>query len=160
MPANAYVHSTPGVAGVARERPEWSAPGQIAAQQAVVRLGVQPDLVDPSVFVAQEQGALADAGLALEVRYLGWGEIMDSLADGGLDAGLISSVAFVSARALGHDLRIVAAGTVEQAAAPTRRLVVPERSTIQRAGDLVDHWVGVPALGSADHLMLQSWLTR
>ncbi len=136
-----------------------SGSNQIAGQPSALRLGLHPDAFDPSLDVAQEQGALADAGLTLEVRYLGWGEIMDSLAAGGLDVGLMSPVAFLSARALGHDLRIVAAGTAEQAAAPTRRLVVSDQSGIQRPGDLAGHWIGVLSLGSPDHLMLQSWLT-
>jgi hypothetical protein len=52
---------------------------QIGSVQSVVRLGLQPDLADPGVFVAEERGWLAEAGLALEVRHLGWGEIRDSL---------------------------------------------------------------------------------
>jgi NitT/TauT family transport system substrate-binding protein len=131
---------------------------QVVSRAGAIRLGVQPDLTDPSVFVAEDQGAPTDAGLALEVRRLGWGEIMDSLAAGGLDVGLMNPVAHLSARALGHDLRIVAAGSGEQATLPTRRLVVPGGSTMHTASDLANRWVGVAALGSPDHLMLQTWL--
>lgn len=132
---------------------------QILGAQAVIRVGVQPDLADAGLFVS-EQGALAEAGLGLEVRVLGWGEIMDSLSAGGLDVGLISPVAHLSARAMGHDLRVIAAGTAEEGSAPTRRLVVPPGSAIQRPADLVDRWVGVLSQGSPDHLMLQAWLGR
>ncbi len=133
---------------------------QVINQVRRLRLGMQSELAAPGLFVAQEGGALAGAGLALEIRRLGWGEIMDSLAAGGLDVGLIDPVAHLSARALGHDLRIVAAGSGEQASASTRSLVVPGRSTIQRVTDLADHWIGVTALGSPDHLMLQAWFGR
>jgi NitT/TauT family transport system substrate-binding protein len=160
VPHGFMVYSAPLLPSVGELRDRWSVDIQSPIQGRLLRLGLQPDLADPGVFVAQERGWLAEAGLALEVRHLGWGEIMDSLAAGGLDLGLISPTAHLSARALGHDLRVVAAGPAEPPAAPTRRLATPAGSPLDKAGDLVGRRVGVPALGGADHLMLQAWLGR
>jgi NitT/TauT family transport system substrate-binding protein len=109
---------------------------------------------------AQEQGCLASEGLALATRHLGWGEIMDSLAAGGLDVGLMSPGTHLVARGQGHDLRVIAAGAVETSASPTRALVAASGGTVQGARDLTDRWVAVAGIGGPDHLVLQEWLER
>ncbi len=133
---------------------------QVTPPRVLLRLGLQPDLPLPSLMLAQEWGWLEAEGLAVELRNLGWGEIVDSLVAGGLDVGWISPTAHLLAYRQGHDLQAIAAGAVEAGASPTRGLVVAAGAPIDKAGDLVGRSVAVADVGSPDALVLQAWLDR
>jgi NitT/TauT family transport system substrate-binding protein len=132
----------------------------VNAQWTELRIGLQPGPEVVGTLIAQEQRWLREAGLALEVRYLGWGEIADSLAAGGLDVGLMSPVAHLVARGQGRDLRVIAAGTVESNASPSRALVAAGGGAVRGMRDLTDRWVAVAGIGGPDHLVLQEWPER
>jgi NitT/TauT family transport system substrate-binding protein len=152
-----------GRVSAAVAQPHWiSGPvdNQVNHRLSALRLGIQPDLALLSLVVGEERGSFHEAGLALEVRHLGWGEIMDSLAAGGLDIGFVSPLAHLVARGQGNDLRVIAAGAVETSASPTRALVAASGGTVQGARDLTDRWVAVAGIGGPDHLVLQEWLER
>jgi NitT/TauT family transport system substrate-binding protein len=133
---------------------------RVPAQRTDLRVGLQPGPELVSALFAREQGWLREAELELEVRHLGWGEIVDSLAAGGLDLGLVSPMAHLVARGQGHDLRVIAAGEIEISARPTRALVTSAGGPVQSALDLTDRWVAVAGIGGPDHLLLQEWLER
>jgi hypothetical protein len=70
-----------------------NANAQVVPAVLQLRLGVQPDLAVPSSISEQALISAERPTVNYELRYLGWGEIVDSLAGGGLDVGLISPVA-------------------------------------------------------------------
>ncbi|HWP28512.1 MAG TPA: ABC transporter substrate-binding protein [Chloroflexota bacterium] len=136
-------------------------PASVVAQAVPVRVGTVAGANTVALHYAGEQGWFQAEGLnVLPVALPGTAEVLLALVGGSLDLGPTQPFAHLWLHDQGADLRIVAAGAVEERGRPVHALLVRANSPLQAARDLEGTQVGISASHTGDRLMLQAWLDR
>ncbi|MDO4623434.1 MAG: aliphatic sulfonate ABC transporter substrate-binding protein [Eubacteriales bacterium] len=132
-----------------------------AAENAQVRIAIQPSAAFVPLFVAKENGwieeALAEKGVEVVWNDFESGPPMnESLAAGSSDIGVIGDVPTVSAIAAGQD-NLVAATTAK--AADSYAILVPADSEVSSAADLSGKKIAT-VIGSTGHNLVRKFLEK
>lgn len=121
-----------------------------------VRIGYIPVGDCLQLFVAEELGYFARAGLVVEKKPIQGGPLIAMAVEAGeLDVGWSNTVSLLQAQDKGFDFAILAPGAFE--AEPDRRvhcLLVRQGSAIRSVADLAGKTVAVNALGNINELAL------
>lgn len=132
-----------------------------AAQSAPVRMGVVPTDSYAEPYYAQESGAFARAGLAVELSVFTNGSAMaQAVAGGALDLALADPIQV--ANALRHNLNfaILAPSYTYDTESSTTDLCVQKNSPVRGPKDLEGKTVGVNALKSVTELATREWIRQ
>src|SRR5690348_1058435 len=147
-------------AGAAASRGAAPAPpASIAPQATTLRYGTLPVTGFLGLYLANEQGWLAEEGIALDlVTMSGGAEVLPAMIGGSLDMGITNAFTHVTGRDQGFDVKAVAAGVSERAGKPSHAILVRADSPIQTAQDLVGRTMATNTLNNIDHVMQMTWL--
>jgi NitT/TauT family transport system substrate-binding protein len=147
-------------AGAAASRGAATAPAaSVAPQLTTLRYGTLPVTGFLGLYLANEQGWLAEEGIALDLQTMAGGaEIVPAMIGGSLDMGIANAFSHVVARDQGFDVKAVAAGASEARGSPTHAILVRGDSPIQSAQDLVGRTMATNTLNNIDHVMQMTWL--
>ena len=147
-------------AGAAATRPaDGAGPASVTPQVVTLRYGTLPVTGFLGLYLANEQGWLAEEGIALDLQTMSGGaEIVPAMIGGSLDMGITNAFSHVVARDQGFDVKAVAAGASEARGAPTHAILVRADSPYQTARDLVGRTLATNTLNNIDHVMQMTWL--
>jgi NitT/TauT family transport system substrate-binding protein len=154
----AAIHPDAGAAAASRA-PANTQAASVAPQLVTLRYGTLPVTGLLGLYLANEQGWLAEEGIALDLQTMAGGaEIVPAMIGGSLDMGITNAFSHVVARDQGFDVKAVAAGASEVRGSPTHAILVRGDSPIQSAQDLVGRTMATNTLNNIDHVMQMTWL--
>lgn len=136
-------------------------PARARAATSTIRMGT--GLTDSGILVliAQSQGYLEQAGIAVELQTISNGAAtVAAMLGGSIDIGGSNSLSFLQARDKGLPLKIVSAQAVYRAGQASTALVVAGSSTVRSALDLSGKTVAVNALGGSPHIAVEMWIDK
>src|SRR3954454_18315483 len=147
-------------AGAAASRAaEPAPPASVAPQTTTLRYGTLPVTGFLGLYLANEQGWLAEEGITLDLQTMAGGaEIVPAMIGGSLDMGISNAFSHVVARDQGFDVKAVAAGASEVRGSPTLAILVRSDSPLQSAQDLVGRTMATNTLNNIDYVMQLTWL--
>src|SRR5579883_959662 len=150
----------PAAPSLAASRGPGDAPVAAAVPQlATLRFGTLPVTGFLGLYLANEQGWLAEEGVGVDLQTMSGGaEIVPAMIGGSLDMGATNVFSHVVARDQGFDVKAVAASSSEARGSPTHAIVVRGDSPIQSAQDLVGRTMATNTLNNIDHVMQMTWL--
>jgi NitT/TauT family transport system substrate-binding protein len=148
-------------AGAAASRAPGSGAASVLPQVTTLRYGTLPVTDFLGLYLANEQGWLAEEGIALDLQTMAGGaEIVPAMIGGSLDMGITNVFSHVVARDQGFDVRAVAAGASEIRGSPSHAILVRADSPIQTAQDLVGRTLATNTLNNIDYVMQMTWLAN
>jgi NitT/TauT family transport system substrate-binding protein len=148
-------------AGAAASRAPAAGAASVLPQVTTLRYGTLPVTDFLGLYLANEQGWLAEEGIALDLQTMAGGaEIVPAMIGGSLDMGITNVFSHVVARDQGFDVRAVAAGASEIRGSPSHAILVRADSPIQTAQDLVGRTLATNTLNNIDHVMQMTWLAN
>ncbi|WP_455644865.1 ABC transporter substrate-binding protein [Methanosphaera sp.] len=116
----------------------------------VISIGYQPSDHDAALFVANASGMFTDAGLKVELHeYSNGGDLMSAMASGDVDVGYVGITPFLSSKAKGVPVKIVAGVQTEGSG------IVAKDSSITSLSDLKGKTVATIGDASIQHMLLQ-----
>ncbi|HEY7062650.1 MAG TPA: ABC transporter substrate-binding protein [Chloroflexota bacterium] len=136
-----------------------ASPASALPQLVTLRYGTLPVTGFLGLYLANEQGWLAEEGIALDLQTMSGGaEVVPAMIGGSLDMGIANAFSHVVARDQGFDVKAVAAGVSERRGNPSHAILVRPDSPIQTAQDLVGRTMATNTLNNIDHVMQMTWL--
>src|SRR5438067_6397649 len=111
-------------AAAARRAPGDGAAASVVPQLVTLRYGTLPVTGFLGLYLANEQGWLAEEGIALDLQTMSGGaEIVPAMIGGSLDMGITNAFSHVVARDQGFDVKAVAAGVSERRGNPSHAIL-------------------------------------
>lgn len=124
-------------------------------------VGATPVEGDSLVFLAQSDGAFAQAGITLDIQKLSSGDATAAgLVSGDLAIGSISTLSLAIAHQNGIDLKIIAPGVLYDNAHTGSQMFVAKNMTFTSGRDLNGKVFSVNVLHGAAQLFAQSWIDK
>ena len=123
--------------------------------------GATPVEGDSLIFLAQSDGAFAQAGIALDIQRFNSGEATAAgLASGDLAIGSMNTLSLAIAHQNGIDLKIIAPGVLYDSAHSGSQMFVAKNATFTSGRDLNGKTFAVNVLHGAAQLFAQSWIDK
>jgi ABC-type nitrate/sulfonate/bicarbonate transport system substrate-binding protein len=133
----------------------------LGARAATIRVGATPSDSYSEPLYVDAAGAIARAGLAVEVTvFSSVGALVQALIGGAIDVGLADMLQVAGMHLHGLPYSFFAGGGLYTSTSPTTALVVPRESPISKAVELEGQTVSVVALGSLSDVVTKNWLAR
>jgi ABC-type nitrate/sulfonate/bicarbonate transport system substrate-binding protein len=131
--------------------------------QALQRLkaAATPIEADSLIWLAQSQGYLQRAGLALDIQSLGTGDaIAAAMVGGEVDIGSMNIVSLALAHQNGVDLKIIAGGSQWESGHGGSQLMVRQDSPINGGAALSGKTVGINVLRGLSQMVTSAWIDK
>jgi NitT/TauT family transport system substrate-binding protein len=149
----------PDAGAAASRAADGAGPASVTPQVVTLRYGTLPVTGFLGLYLANEQGWLAEEGIALDLQTMSGGaEVVPAMIGGSLDMGITNAFSHVVARDQGFDVKAVAAGSSEVRGSPTHAILVRADSPLQTAQDLAGRTLATNTLNNIDHIMQMTWL--